>query len=120
MKKRRKDSRCTGTTPVCPVAAMEYPEKNWYAVQFHPEVMHTQEGTKMLSNFVYNVCKCTGEWKMDAFVERTIGEIREKVGSGRALCALSGGVDSSVAAVMMAKGDWQTVNLRICRSRPSP
>ena len=95
--------KITGTTPVCPVAAMECEENNWYAVQFHPEVMHTQEGTKMLSNFVYNVCKCTGEWKMDAFVERTIGEIREKVGSGRALCALSGGVDSSVAAVMMAK-----------------
>ena len=95
--------KITGTTPVCPVAAMECEENNWYAVQFHPEVMHTQEGTKMLSNFVYNVCKCLGEWKMDAFVERTIGEIREKVGSGRALCALSGGVDSSVAAVMMAK-----------------
>lgn len=93
----------TGHTPVCPVAAMEMPEKNWYAVQFHPEVMHTQEGTKMLSNFVYSVCGCSGDWKMDAFVEKSIKEIREKVGSGRVLCALSGGVDSSVAAVMMAK-----------------
>ncbi|WP_196001530.1 glutamine-hydrolyzing GMP synthase [Clostridium sp. 1001271B_151109_B4] len=92
-----------GHTPVCPVAAMECEEKNLYAVQFHPEVMHTQEGTKMLSNFVYNICKCSGDWKMDSFVEKTIEEIREKVGDGKALCALSGGVDSSVAAVLLSK-----------------
>ena len=92
-----------GNTPVCPVAAMECAEKNLYAVQFHPEVMHTQEGTKMLSNFVYNICKCSGDWKMDSFVEKTIEEIREKVGNGKALCALSGGVDSSVAAVLLSK-----------------
>ena len=90
-------------TPVCPVAAMECEEKNLYAVQFHPEVMHTQEGTKMLTNFVYDVCGCSGDWKMDSFVEKTIEEIREKVGSGKALCALSGGVDSSVAAVLLSK-----------------
>ena len=90
-------------TPVCPVAAMECVEKNLYAVQFHPEVMHTVEGTKMISNFVYNVCKCSGDWKMDSFVERTINEIREKVGDGKVLCALSGGVDSSVAAVLLSK-----------------
>ena len=89
-------------TPVCPVAAMECPEKNLYAVQFHPEVMHTQEGTKMLSNFVYDVCQCAGDWKMSSFVETTIKEIREKVGNGKVLCALSGGVDSSVAAVLMS------------------
>lgn len=90
-------------TPVCPVAAMEMPEKNLYAVQFHPEVVHTQQGTKMLSNFVYNVCGCAGDWKMDSFVETSIQQIREKVGDGKVLCALSGGVDSSVAAVMLAK-----------------
>ena len=90
-------------TPVCPVAAMECPEKKFYATQFHPEVMHTEEGMKMLSNFVYNVCGCTGDWKMDSFVESAIKQIREKVGNGRALCALSGGVDSSVAAVLMSK-----------------
>lgn len=90
-------------TPVCPVAAMEYEEKNLYAVQFHPEVMHTQEGNKMLSNFVYNICKCIGDWKMNSFVEKTIEEIREKVGDGKVLCALSGGVDSSVAAVLLSK-----------------
>ena len=95
--------RVTAHTPVCPVAAMERPEKNWYAVQFHPEVLHTQEGKKMLSNFVYQVCGCSGDWKMDSFVETTIREIREKVGDGKVLCALSGGVDSSVAAVLMAK-----------------
>jgi len=90
-------------TPVCPVAAMECEERKLYAVQFHPEVMHTQEGTKMISNFLYNVCECSGDWKMDAFVEKTVEEIREKVGNGKALCALSGGVDSSVAAVLLSK-----------------
>lgn len=93
----------TAHTPVCPVAALECPEKGVYAVQFHPEVMHTQEGMKMLSNFVYQVCHCKGDWKMDSFVETSIEQIREKVGSGRVLCALSGGVDSSVAAVMLAR-----------------
>ena len=97
------DFKITGHTPVCPVAAMENAERNLYAVQFHPEVMHTKEGMKMLSNFVYNVCGCAGDWKMDSFVETTIKEIREKVGNGKVLCALSGGVDSSVAAVLLAK-----------------
>ena len=93
----------TGHTQVCPVAAMELPEKNLYAVQYHPEVMHTQEGTKMIRNFLYNVCECAGDWQMDSFVETTIEAIRKKVGNGKVLCALSGGVDSSVAAVMLAK-----------------
>ena len=92
-----------GHTPVCPVAAMECEEKNLYAVQFHPEVMHTQEGTKMLSNFVKNICNCIGDWTMDSFVEKTIQEVREKVGNGKVLCALTGGVDSSVAAVLLSK-----------------
>ena len=95
--------RITAHTPVCPVAAMENPEKNLYAVQFHPEVMHTQEGKQMLSNFVYSVCGCSGDWKMDSFVETTIRQLREKVGNGKVLCALSGGVDSSVAAVLLSK-----------------
>lgn len=93
----------TAHTPVCPVAGMEDQEKDLYAVQFHPEVMHTQEGIKMLSNFVYNICGCAGDWKMDSFVEASIQAIREKVGDGKVLCALSGGVDSSVAAVMLSK-----------------
>ena len=95
--------KITAHTPVCPVAAMACDEKKLYAVQFHPEVMHTQEGMKMLSNFVYKVCGCVGDWKMDSFVEKTIEEIKEKVGNGKALCALSGGVDSSVAAVLLSK-----------------
>ena len=93
----------TAHTPVCPVAGMECAERGLYAVQFHPEVMHTQEGMKMLSAFVYDVCGCSGDWKMDSFVETTIAAIREKVGDGKVLCALSGGVDSSVAAVMLSK-----------------
>ena len=95
--------RVTAHTPVCPVAAMENDEKKLYAVQFHPEVTHTVEGTKILRSFVMGPCGCKGDWKMDDFVERTIQEIREKVGDGKALCALSGGVDSSVAAVLMSK-----------------
>ena len=95
--------RITASTPVCPVAAMENEADRLYAVQFHPEVLHTQEGSKMLRNFLYNVCECTGDWKMDSFVERSIQAIREKVGDGKVLCALSGGVDSSVAAVMLSK-----------------
>ena len=93
----------TGFTPVCPVAAMENAEKKFYACQFHPEVVHSREGIKVLAAFVKDVCGCRGDWKMDAFVETKIEEIREKVGSGRVLCALSGGVDSSVAAVLLSK-----------------
>lgn len=95
--------KVTGKTPACPVAAMENKDKNLYAVQFHPEVMHTKKGTKIINNFLYNICKCSGDWKMDSFVEDTIKAIKEKVGNGKVLCALSGGVDSSVAAVMLAK-----------------
>ena len=91
------------TTADCPVAAAENPEKKLYAIQFHPEVLHTVEGTKMLSNFVYNVCHCSGDWKMDAFVENQIKAIREKVGNGKVLLALSGGVDSSVLAGLLSR-----------------
>ena len=87
------DFSITAHTPVCPVAAMENAAKGLYAVQFHPEVMHTQEGQTMLSNFVHKICECEGDWKMDSFVETTIKEIREKVGDGKVLCALSGGVE---------------------------
>ena len=86
-----------------PVAAMECTEKNLYGIQFHPEVLHTPEGSKMLYNFVRNICGCSGSWRMDSFVENSIKEIREKVGNGRVLLALSGGVDSSVAAGILSK-----------------
>ena len=97
-------------TPDCPVAAVENVEKKLYATQFHPEVLHTKEGKQMLANFVFNVCGCVGSWKMDSFVEESIKAIREKVGDGKVLCALSGGVDSSVAAVLLSKavGDQLT------------
>lgn len=95
--------RVIAHTPVCPVAAMEDVAAGLYAVQFHPEVMHTKEGMTMLRNFVMDICGCAGDWKMDSFVESSIKAIREKVGNGKVLCALSGGVDSSVAAVMLAK-----------------
>lgn len=95
--------RTTSHTPVCPIAGMEDEARALYGIQAHPEVMHTVEGAKMLSNFVYNICGCSGDWKMDAFVESSIQSIRERVGNGRALLALSGGVDSSVAGVLMAR-----------------
>ncbi len=95
--------KVTAATPVCPVAAMENEAEKLYAVQFHPEVMHTVEGMTMLRNFVYKVCGCSGDWKMDSFVTTTIEKLRAKIGSGKALCALSGGVDSSVAAVLLSK-----------------
>ena len=90
-------------TADCPVAAAEDASKKLYAIQFHPEVLHTQEGTKMLYNFVRGVCGCAGTWRMDSFVENTIREIREKVGDGKVLLALSGGVDSSVAAGLLSR-----------------
>ena len=95
--------RSVAVTDNCPVAAAECEEKKLYAIQFHPEVLHTTEGSKMLYNFVRNICGCCGDWRMDSFVEESIKAIREKVGSGRVLCALSGGVDSSVAAVLLSK-----------------
>ena len=90
-------------TDNCPVAAIEMPEKNLYGFQFHPEVLHTPEGKTMLHNFVYNVCGCKGDWKMGSFVETSVKALREKIGDGKVLCALSGGVDSSVAAAMLSK-----------------
>lgn len=95
--------RSVAHTLNCPVAAAECVEKQLYAIQFHPEVLHTPEGSKMLFNFVRNICGCTGTWRMDSFVENSIKSIREKVGDGRVLLALSGGVDSSVAAGILSK-----------------
>lgn len=93
----------TARTAACPMAAMENPDKKMYGVQFHPEVMHSVKGKELLANFVYGPCGCKGDWKMDSFVETIIDEIRSKVGEGKVLCALSGGVDSSVAAVLLSK-----------------
>ena len=91
------------STPSCPVAAMENKEKKIYGLQFHPEVNHTNRGTEIIRNFLYNICGCSGLWKMDSFTKETISNLKEKIGDKKALCALSGGVDSSVAAVLLSK-----------------
>lgn len=93
----------TSYTKDCPVASCENEEQKLYAIQFHPEVLHTEYGKNILSNFVMDVCNCSGDWRMDSFVEEQVKAIREKVGKGKVLCALSGGVDSSVAAVLLSK-----------------
>lgn len=90
-------------TADCPVAADANEEKKLYAIQFHPEVLHTVRGKEILYNFVRNICGCAGDWRMDSFAEKTISEVRKKVGSGKVLLALSGGVDSSVLAALLAK-----------------
>lgn len=93
----------TASTADCPIAAAQNVEKKLYAIQFHPEVLHTQNGTGMIRKFVRGVCGCAGGWKMDTFVEESIRAIREKVGDGKVLLALSGGVDSSVAAGLLSR-----------------
>ncbi len=95
--------RITATTKACPVAAMECETKKIYATQFHPEVMHTREGMKMLRHFAMDVCGCSGSWQMSSFAESTIRELREKIGKDHVILGLSGGVDSSVAAALLSK-----------------
>ncbi len=97
------DFQIVAHTPNCPVAAAQDSARGLYCVQFHPEVLHTENGTQILHNFVYEVCGCAGTWKMDSFVEHSVQALREKIGDGKVLCALSGGVDSSVCAAMLAK-----------------
>lgn len=93
----------TAHTADCPCAAMENAAENIYAVQFHPEVTHTVYGKQMLRNFLFEVCHCAGDWIMSDFVARSIAAYREKIGDRKVLCAMSGGVDSSVAAVLLHK-----------------
>lgn len=90
-------------TDNCPVAAMQHVEKKFYAMQYHPEVLHTENGTAMLRNFLYEVCHCTGQWTMANYAKTAIEEIRTKVGDGKVVLALSGGVDSSVVAALISK-----------------
>ena len=92
-----------GYTSVCPNAAMANDEKKLYGIQFHPEVNNSVNGTQVIKNFLYNICNCSGDWKMSSFVEESIKNLQEKIGNKKALCALSGGVDSSVAAVLLSK-----------------
>ncbi|MBM7616027.1 glutamine-hydrolyzing GMP synthase [Alkaliphilus hydrothermalis] len=91
----------TASTEDCPVAAMENVADKHYAVQFHPEVEHTENGKAMLKNFLYEVCGCEGTWTMKNYIEEEVEAIRQQVGDKKVLCALSGGVDSSVAAVLV-------------------
>lgn len=95
--------RVIAQTEGCPVAAMENQEKKLYAFQFHPEVEHSREGIFYLKNFLYGVCGCKGDWVMSSFVKDTIQSLKEKIGDKKVLCALSGGVDSSVAALLVHK-----------------
>ena len=92
-----------GSTPSCPNAAMENVEKKLYGIQFHPEVNNSINGTQVIKNFLFNICKCSGDWKISSFVEESISKLKQKIGDKKALCALSGGVDSSVAAVLLSK-----------------
>jgi GMP synthase (glutamine-hydrolysing) len=98
------------TSANAPVAAMAHPARQLYAVLFHPEVVHTERGLAILRNFAYGVCGCTGDWTMASFVEEATSRVRAQVGSGRVVCALSGGVDSTVAALILhrAVGDRLT------------
>lgn len=91
----------TAKSETCPVCAMKNEEKKIYAVQFHPEVEHTEKGREIINNFLFNVCKLTKDWNMSSFVEETIAKIKTHAGNKKAICALSGGVDSSVAAVLV-------------------
>ena len=93
----------TARSSSCPIAAIEDTARGLYGVQFHPEVVHTQEGTRMLHNFLYRICRCSGDWVMSSFAEEMVQSLRAKIGDKKVLCALSGGVDSSVAAVMISK-----------------
>ena len=92
-----------GHTTSCPNAAMENKERNLYGIQFHPEVNSSINGTQVIRNFLFNICKCSGDWIISSFVEESIAKLKEKIGDKKALCALSGGVDSSVAAVLLSR-----------------
>lgn len=98
------------STEHAPIAAISHPEKQFYAVQFHPEVRHSVKGNEMIHNFLFDICKCKGDWSMETFIEDKIAEIRATVGDRKVLCALSGGVDSSVVAMLIHKaiGDQLT------------
>jgi GMP synthase (glutamine-hydrolysing) len=85
------------------IAAMENPERKLFGVQFHPEVTHTEQGDALLRRFVFDVCRCRGDWTVGSFIENSIDRIRKQIGDGRALCAISGGVDSTVAASLVSR-----------------
>jgi GMP synthase (glutamine-hydrolysing) len=97
------DFQSLAYTENCPYAAVRHKEKDFYGVQFHPEVTHTPSGNQILHNFLFKICHCTGEWRMSSYIERAIKEIQEQVGKERVICGLSGGVDSTVTAALIYK-----------------
>lgn len=90
-------------TKNCPYTAIKHKNKLFYGVQFHPEVTHTPEGSRIIHNFLYEICGCTGDWEMHSFLEKSLQDIRNQVGSGKVICGLSGGVDSAVTAALIHK-----------------
>ena len=98
-----RDFIALATTPTCPFAAARHRSRPFYGVQFHPEVTHTPRGEQIFQNFLYDICKCAGNWMMDNFIEQTVKRVRQQVGNGKVICGLSGGVDSSVVAALLHK-----------------
>jgi len=101
--KRGGDFVKLATTDTCPFAAVRHKKRKFFGVQFHPEVSHTPKGTLILKNFLYDICGCSGDWKMSDFVSETVEAVRRQVGDAKVICGLSGGVDSSVVASLVHK-----------------